>query len=174
MDASTPVQSPSTSRYIQARLYSGRAYQGASTDRASDSYSIAATDMIRGADTSNSAETPLYNLNGIREASSARHLRIDSSRNARIASHSLNNESRQVLKQRMLDMNRWVGLAKQTGHEGQTNNLLRSSYRACSEQDIDEYGVGNNIFTEQIQILRGELQYLHTSAWLYSNIRNGR
>jgi hypothetical protein len=129
---------------------------------------------------SHSAETPAYNLDVspiIMPASysSARHLRLDSSRNARTASQGLNNEARQNLRQRALDMNRWVGLASQSRHAGpgQVKNFFSSSYRVCSEQDTDESGICQNIFNEQIKVLREELRYLHASAWIYSNNKNG-
>jgi hypothetical protein len=158
----TPVQSATPNTSHQARRYSG-----ASTVRTSNGHN-------------DSVETPVYNLNVSpifmsASYSSARHLRIDSSRNARIASHStnVNNETKHITKQRVLDMNRWMGLANQSKHKGPVNDFFSSRYRMSSEQDSDDYGIGQTILNEQIICLREELRYLHSSAWLYSKNKRG-
>ena len=177
MDVTTPLPSstPSSSRYVARRQT--RRVQGRGS---SNSDTLISGMHVETTEDGSPFNPPVYRGEvtpvGIPQpVNTARNLRMERSSMtaARMTEQSLGNEAKIASKQSILDMNRWIGLAEQSRRcatPSGSDAASLSDYRIGTEKDnsITDFGIGEAIFEQNLQSLREELRYLHTTAWHYS------
>jgi hypothetical protein len=112
-----------------------------------------------------SAVSP-YEANGGTTFTSARQLRLDNIRSARLLTQRVSSETKWTNQQSAADMSRWIALSASTRSRKVNNQETVTGKFA----NFDAEAVAKEfVFEEGIQKLREEFNFLNSTSWMFHN-----